>query len=317
MKIRKLAFSVAATCVAIAAAAPVMGKSYPSKPIEMIVSFPAGGMTDTVSRVLADEMSKTLGQTIVIINRGGAGGIIGVGAIARSPNDGYTIGSIADAALTTLPNIQEVPYNLESFDYLCRTFSVPVLMVVNPSSRFDSLQELIVYAKEHPDKLNFATVGPGSLPHLAALDFLKKAGVSMGHVPYKGEGQAVIDLLGDRVDVYFGTSAAASKHNLKQLAIANNTRTTEAPDTPTFTELGYDVVWSIMGGLIAPKGINPAAAAAVENACVEGMKTPRYLSVLKTMQAGPEHLSSDDFKKTIVAANAKSKVLLKDVNLQP
>ena len=317
MNMRKPAFVAAMACMAVAAATPALGQPYPSRPIDMIVSFPAGGMTDTVSRVLANEMSKTLGQPIVIMNRGGAGGTIGTAAIAHSSNDGYTIGSIADAALTTLPHLQKVPYTLKSFDYVCRIFSVPVLMVVRPDSPFNSLQDLIQYAKAHPGQLNFATVGPGTLPHLAALDFMKQAGISMTHIPYKGEGQAVIDLLGKHVDVYFGTSAVASAHHLKQLAVAADSRATEAPGTPTFTELGYKVVWSIMGGLIAPKGLNPAAKTAIESACADGMKTPHYLATLKTLQAGPEYLSGDDFRKLMVAEYAKSKVLLKNTKLHP
>lgn len=283
----------------------------------MIVSFPAGGMTDTVTRVLANEMSKSLGQPIVIMNRGGAGGTIGTAAIAHSPTDGYTLGSIADAALTTLPHIQKVPYTLDSFEYLCRIYAVPVLMVVSPDSPFNSLQDLIRYAKAHPGQLNFATVGPGTLPHLAALDFMKQAHISMTHIPYKGEGQAVIDLLGKHVDVYFGTSAVATAHHLKQLAVAADARLKEAPATPTFAEQGYKVVWSIMGGLIAPKGMNSAAEAALGKACESGVNSPHYLATLKTMEAAPAYLSGDAFKKLMAQEYSKSRVLLKDTKLQP
>ncbi|MBV6304059.1 tripartite tricarboxylate transporter substrate binding protein [Candidimonas humi] len=313
MNSRKSALAAAAAvCMAVAMVAPASASSYPDKSVDMIVSFPAGGMTDTVSRVLASEMSKSLGQSVVVINRGGAGGTIGTASIARLPHDGYSIGAIADAALTTLPHIQKVPYTLDSFEYICRIYAVPVLMVVRPDSSFNSLADVVKYAKAHPDQLNFATVGPGTLPHLAALDLMKQAHISMTHIPYKGEGQAVIDLLGKHVDVYFGTSAVAAAHHLKQLAVASDTRLKEAPSTPTFTELGYKVTWSIMGGLIAPKGLDPNARTMLGKACADGVNSRHYLSTLKTLEAAPAYLTGAQFKKVMVEEYSKSHVLLKD-----
>ncbi|WP_158215179.1 tripartite tricarboxylate transporter substrate binding protein [Candidimonas nitroreducens] len=314
MSLRKSAYAAAAAGMATAImAASAAAASYPAKSVDMIVSFPAGGMTDTVSRVLATEMSKSLGQPIVVVNRGGAGGTIGTASIARMAPDGYTIGAIADAALTTLPHLHKVPYTLNSFEYICRIYAVPVLMVVRPDSPFNSLADVVKYAKAHPGQLNFATVGPGTLPHLAALDFMKQAHISMTHIPYKGEGQAVIDLLGKHVDVYFGTSAVAAAHHLKQLAVASASRLKEAPSTPTFTELGYKVTWSIMGGLIAPKGLDSKAQAVLGKACAAGVNSPHYLSTLKSLQAAPAYLSGEQFKKVMKEEYSKSHGLLKGV----
>src|SRR5690606_20580394 len=128
-------------------------QTWPSQPITMIVSFPPGGATDLVGRQLASEMSKSLGQSVVVANRGGAAGTIGSNAIANAPTDGYTFGFVVSAALTVVPHLQKVPYQLDSFHYLCRTFDIPVYALVTSDSRFKTMAELISYAKANPGKL--------------------------------------------------------------------------------------------------------------------------------------------------------------------
>lgn len=306
---------ILSACVAVVGWTPSVAGTYPDRAIDMIVSFPAGGITDTIARVLAGEMSTELGQTLVPMNKTGASGTIGTSAIARAPKDGYNLGFIASAALTTVPHIQDVAYSPESFDYICRAFSVPVLLLAAPDSPFNSVADVIDYAKSNPGKLNYATPGSGSIPHLAALEFLQDANIKMTHIPYKGEGPSVMALLGKQVDLYYGTIAAATAHNLKKLAAASATRMTQAPGTPTFTELGYKVDWSVMGGLIAPKGISDAARKTLGDTCAQAVKQPRYASSLKSLQVTSAYLPGDDFHAIIDNEYAKSKLLMKNAGL--
>lgn len=304
---------VAAT--ALLAAPAVQAQEYPSRPVTLTVTFPPGGATDSVGRALAAGMTAKLKQSVVVQNVGGAGGSIGTTTIANASNNGYSMGFIAAAALTTLPHIQDVPYRLDSFDYICRTFDVPVFVLVAPSSRFKTLDDVLAYARGNPGKLNYATVGPGSLPHLAALDLARAAKVDYNHVPYKGESAAVTDLLGGHVDLYLGTSAVASIHNLRRLAVAAASRVTESPDTPTLSELGYKVTWAIMGGVIAPKGIAPDALAKLRGACADVVKTADFEQALDRYKVRLAYADGPEFQKAIAREAAESRELLKSVGL--
>ncbi|GAA4333107.1 tripartite tricarboxylate transporter substrate binding protein [Pigmentiphaga soli] len=296
---------------AISAAAP----GFPDQPVNLIVNFPPAGLTDLAGRALAQAMSEQLRQTVVVQNRGGAGGAIGVAAVAAAPKNGYSAGFVAVAALTTLPQMREVPYSLDSFDYVCRTFDEPVYLLVAPDSPFHTAKALVDYAKAHPGKLNYATVGPGSLPHLAALDFVGKAGIEMAHIPYQGEAPAVTALLGKQVEVYFGTSAVASSHNLRRLGVAAQERIATSPETPTLGELGYPVRRSILGGIIAPRGVAPAARQVLENACAQATQAPRYKSALKTIGVSWAYSPGADFKSMVLADAARNRLVLREANL--
>jgi len=290
-------------------------QTYPARPISMIVNFPPGGATDLAARALSAAMGPTLNQPIVIENRAGAGGSIGVGVINAAPKDGYHIGFIAVAALTTLPQIRKVPYQIDSVDYICQAFDLPVFMLSTQESRFKSVRELVSYAKTNPGKVNYATVGPGSLPHMAAMDFARKAEVELTHIPFQGEAPAVTNLLGGHVDLYFGTNAVATTHNLRRLSVATDKRVPEALDTPTLKELGYPVSWSIKGGVILPVGVDVRARQALEQACKTAVAGPQYRSVMQQMKMNVAYASGEDFKSAVLAESGKNRVLLREAGL--
>ncbi len=301
--------------LALSNVSPVHAQSYPAQPITMVVSFAPGGATDIVARAMAHEMSQDLKQTVVVVNRAGAGGSIGTGAIASAHPNGYTIGLISVASLTILPHMQAVPYNFASFDYLCRAYDIPVFVLVTPDSRFKTLKDLVDYARDNPNKLNYATVGPGSLPNMAALDLSRAANIRMNHIPYKGEGPAVTDLLGKHVDVYFGTNAVATSHNLRRLGVASEARNEESPDTPTLAEAGYKVVWSIMGGMLAPKGLDPNIRATLQKSCAKASNTPAYKTALENLKVRPLYADGANFQKLLVAESTINHQLLKSAGL--
>ncbi len=307
--------ALAIAALAMAGPLPAAAQAFPAQPITLMVNFPPAGMTDLAGRALAAAMSQNLKQTVIVQNKPGAGGAIGAAAVAAAPRDGYSVGFIAAAALTTLPQMRAVPYRVDSLDYICRTFDAPVYMLVAPESKFKSAKALIDFAKANPGKINYATVGPGSLPHLAALDFAANAGIQLAHIPYQGESPAVNDLLGGHVDLYFGTSAVATTHNLRRLGVAATKRLEESPGTPTLTELGYPVVWSVMGGVIAPTGIEPQVRAVLESACADAVKTTQYRTALSQLKVAWAYSDGAEFKSLVLADSARNRLILKASDL--
>lgn len=306
--------SLGAAALALSAAT-VGAQAFPTLPVNLVVNFPPGGLTDLMGRSLAQAMTEPLKQPVVVQNKGGAGGAIGVSSVAMAAKNGYTTGFVAVAALTTLPQMREVNYRIDSLDYVCRTFDEPVYLLVAPQSPFHTAKALIDYAKAHPNKLNYATVGPGSLPHLAALDFTGKAQIDMAHIPYQGEAPAVTALLGKQVEVYFGTSAVAATHQLRRLAVASEKRLDSSPATPTLTELGYPVIRSISGGIIAPEGTDPVARNTLEAACAQAVKSPQYQATLKTLDVRGAYAPGADFKAGVLAEAARNRLVLRDAQL--
>src|SRR2546422_6308563 len=204
------------TLVLLFAVAPALAwaQDYPSKPVRMVVGFPPGGGTDVVARILAPRMSELLGQPIVIDNRPGATGTVAAGQVAKSPPDGYTImmGHVSVNAIA--PSLfSNLPYDVnKDFAPVAIAAAVPHFVVVHPSLPVTSLRELVAYLKQRPGKLSFPSAGNGSMPHLAGEIFKSLAGVEVVHVPYKGSGQSMQDLLGGLHLVAFDTMAAAWPH---------------------------------------------------------------------------------------------------------
>ena len=310
--LRSFVFPLVAALVAVGA---VQAAPYPGQPVQLIVSFPPGGATDLVARALAQAMSQDLGQPLVVHNRGGAGGALGTAAIAQANPGGDTVGLISVAALTILPHLQPTPYSLADFSYICQAYDIPVVVSVAPQSRFRTLDELIQHARAHPGTLNYATVGPGSLPNMAALDLMRTAGIQMNHIPYKGEALAVTDLLGGHVDVYFGTNAIASRSGLHRLAVAAAERTDDTGDTPTLKEAGYDVVWSIIGGVLGPRQLAAAHRDRLEHACQRAATSPAYHQALHTLNIRPRYASGPEFQATLQHESDTNRQLLGSVGL--
>jgi len=289
---------------------PAQADTYPHQPITLIVNFPPGGATDLTARALGQAMTESLKQPMVVENRAGAGGAIGIGAISSAKPDGYHVGFVSVAGLTTLPQMRRVPYSMDSVTYLCRAYDAPVFMLVTQGSEFKTAKALVAYAKQNPGRLNYATVGPGSLPHLAALDFTAAAGVDIRHIPYQGEAPAITDVLGGHVDLYFGTNAVATAHNLRRLAVAADARQNEAPDTPTLAELGYPVHRSIGGGLIAPAGLDGQARRTLGQACKTAVHSQGFKQALGNLRLNPAYLDGDDFKRELQAEASGNRKLL-------
>ena len=228
---------VVAACAALAAPLAAAQK-FPERPIRFVVPFPPGGGNDILARALAPKMGEFLGQPVVIDNRPGAGGNIGTELVAKAPPDGHTI-VIASNQVTMNPWLYgKLPFDIEKdFAPVTLAASVPMVLVVNPAVPAQSVQELIALAKKDPGKLNHSTPGSGTPQHIAFEVFNHAAGVKVTHVPYKGTGPAIADLLGGQVQAAFGTMASIEQHvkagKLRALAVATPKRSQAMPGVPT------------------------------------------------------------------------------------
>lgn len=245
--------------------APAFGsaaETWPGKPIRLVVPYPPGGATDVIGRTLAQRLSITLGQQVVVDNRAGAAGNIGAELVAKSPADGYTLlmGALTSHAINAALYKSRVPYDLEkSFAPVSIVGTVPLVFVVNPSVSVNNLPQLVSLAKSKPGAITFASAGNGSPQHLAGEMFKRMAGVEMLHVPYKGSGPAMTDLIGGQVLSMVETVPAAQAYvksgKLRALAVTSSERVSALPEVPTANEAGLkDFEVSSMFGIVAPAG---------------------------------------------------------------
>jgi tripartite-type tricarboxylate transporter receptor subunit TctC len=256
----------AAVLLAAAAGAPALAQdAYPSKPIKLVVPFPPAGGTDVLSRAIAQSIATNTQWLIVIDNKPGAGGNIGLEAASKAPADGYTIAMGQTANLAVNPALYtSMPFDpLKDFAPIALISSQPLIVVVDSKSPYKSLQDLVDAAKKEPGRVNMASSSNGTIGHIGGELFQRRAGIKMTHVPYKGAGPAVTDLMGGSVDCFFGNTQAVgglvTAGRLRPLAVTSPRRLANFPNIPTVAELGYPgfeaATWS---GLVAPAGTPPA-----------------------------------------------------------
>jgi tripartite-type tricarboxylate transporter receptor subunit TctC len=259
---------IAAALGIASAAGATHGQAYPSKPVRFVVPFAPGGSTDLLARFLAQNLSAPLGQTVVVDNRAGAGGVVGAEIAARAPADGYTIVLGSAGPLTINPNIRDkTPYDtLRDFTPITLATVSPFTLVVHPSSPAKNVRELIALAKATPGELNFGSAGNGSVGHFSTEQFMALTGTKMVHVPYKGAGPAVTDLLGGRLGLMFENLPTILPHvrsgKLRMLAVGTKQRSALAPEFPTIADEGvpgYDS--ATVFGVLAPAKTPPAIVA--------------------------------------------------------
>ncbi|MES2564069.1 MAG: tripartite tricarboxylate transporter substrate binding protein [Pseudomonadota bacterium] len=230
--------------ILLAATPASFAQSYPTRPIRLVVPFPPGGTIDMVGRIVAQKLGERVGQTVVVDNRGGAGGVIGVDTVAKAASDGYTLCLCSSGALITSPMLlAKPPYDARrDFAPITTVVSVPYLLLTRPASNINSVRELLAIAKQKPGTLNYGSAGSGSTSHLAAAMFASVAGIQVVHVPYKGSAPAAADLMGGQLQFVFEAIGAATQYaksgRLRALGISTEKRSSSLPDIPTISEAG-------------------------------------------------------------------------------
>lgn len=314
---RRLLATLGATLAAGAfGASPALAaEAWPTAPIKLIVPYPAGGPTDAIARLLATRMGATLGQSVVVDNRAGAGGTIGVDAVVKARPDGYTVALVAPGPLAGMPNLMKAPYALDDIQYLTLVAKIPSVLVVNTKSGIGSLDELLKKAKAAPGKLTYSSAGPGTTPHIGMEIFKDQAGVSLLHVPYKGAAPAITALLGGEVDVsmvdLLPVLAHVNSGTLKVLGVAATSRAPQVPAVPTLAEAGLPgVTMETTYGLIAPKALPSGIANRIREAAVAAVNTPDMKQMFLQQGALPITSTGAEYQALMRAESDKWKAII-------
>jgi tripartite-type tricarboxylate transporter receptor subunit TctC len=310
---RLLCVTLAFTLCTIGTAA--RAQDWPAKPIKLIVPYAAGGPTDAIARLLATKVGATLQQPVVVENRAGAGGTIGVDATAKAAADGYTFALVAPGPLAGMPNLMKAPYALGDLQYLTLVAKIPSVLVVNSKSGIDSLEALVKKAKAEPGKLSYSSAGPGTTPHIGMEIFKDQARISMLHIPYKGAAPAITGLLGGEVQVAMVDLLPVLAHinngSLKALAVAATTRAPQLPNVPTTAEKGLPgVTMETTYGIVAPKGLPPAIANKVRDAFVAAVEAADTKQQFLQQGALPVTSTGAEYQRLMQAESDKWKGII-------
>jgi tripartite-type tricarboxylate transporter receptor subunit TctC len=308
------------------AAVPVASaQDYPNKPVRLIVPYPPGGATDVIGRVLAQKLSIALGQQVIVDNRAGAGGNLGAGLVAKAPADGYTLlmGALTSHAINAALNPQAVPFDIQkSFAPVSIVGTVPLVFVVNPAVKAGSLSELIDLARAKPGTIAFASAGNGSPQHLALEMFKRLVDIDVLHVPYKGSGPAMTDLIGGQVQAMIETAPAAQSHiksgKLRALVTTTAQAVASLPGVPTVAQAGlkgFEV--SSMFGIAAPAGTPDAVIARLNKELKQILSESEVRDSLLAQGAISTYTTPEEASKAIGEEYAKWAKVIKDGNIKP
>ena len=317
---KALKWLAAGLCVLLTPALAA-AQSFPDHTIRLIVPFPPGGPNDIIARVVSQKMQTILKQTIVIDNRGGQGGVLGTDLVAKAKPDGYTIAIASAGALAISPSMEKVAYDtLKDLAPVTLVAKVPEMLVVAENVPAKNMAELVALAKKQPGKLNFASSGPGSLPHLAGELFKLTAKIDIVHVPYRGAAPAVNDLLGGQVQMVFLDLPVllpqVKAGKLRPIAVGAEKRVPTAPDVPTTAEAGMpSLLTENWYGMVAPAGTPKDVVAALNKAAVEAMKDPDVVSKLSSQGAMLIGDTPDEFRAFIASETAKWAKVIKDAGV--
>jgi len=302
---------VAIAILIVTVAGNAYGQEYPTKPIRLVVPWPAGGVTDVVARIVGERLGNELGKPMVIDNRAGASGFIGTVIVAKAPADGYTLLLVTSSTHAASPAVfRKIPYDpLKDFATISQVTLAPTILVVPPSIAANSVAELVTLAKAKPKQLDYASYGNGSTAHLAAELFLQTTGASMMHIPYKGAAPAVTDLIGGHVHMFFDSIPSSLPHvrsgKLKALAVTGPTRAPAAPDIPTVAESypGFQVtVWQ---GFQAPAGTPRAIIDKLNANILKVMAMQDVRERLTNLGADPVSSTPEQFAQHIAREKQK------------
>ncbi|MFN0305456.1 MAG: Bug family tripartite tricarboxylate transporter substrate binding protein [Burkholderiales bacterium] len=311
--------------VVVIAAAPsiAFAQAYPTKALRLIVPFPAGGPADLFGRALGQGMSANLGQPVVIENRAGAGGLIGVDAAAKAAPDGYTLALNSASAVSIAPySMDKMPFDpRKDLALITTVVRVPEVLIVHPSMPAKNLDELIAYAKANPNKINFASAGSGSITHLAVELLKVEAKIEMVHVPYKGAAPAVTDLLGGQVQMAILDVPVVLQHiragKLRAIVMASGTRASSLPDVPSTVEANYPKVNSDNWyGLVAPSATPAAVLKRIHDAAMVALRSPEVIEQYAKVSAVAVPSTPEEYSAYLTSEQAKWGAIVKAIGFR-
>ena len=318
------------TCVSIismaliaAVATPALSQKYPSRPVRVIITFPAGSATDIVGRIVTQKLTEIWGQNVLADNRGGAGGSIGSALAAKAPPDGYTLMINSNAHAVNPSIYAKLPYDtLKDFTDIAALTGSPNVLVVNPGSKIKTMPELIADAKARPGKINFASAGIGSGTHLNLEKLKLMAHIDVVHIPYKGTPEVVTDIIGGRIDYYFCPLSAGlafiKDGKLRAIAVSSIKRSNLLPNLPTVAESGvpgFDfILWF---GLWGPAHLPPAITNKIADDVVRALASPDVRERLTALANEPLDVTPKDFGKFVRKEIEDYAKMIKAAGIQP
>ena len=321
MRAAKLVVAVGVSLMALTNAG--QAQTYPVKPIRLIVPFAPGGNVDITARAVAPELATILGQQVIVENKPGAGGAIGANEVAKGPADGYTLLVGSNSTISVAPALYpKTPYNpVTDFAPISNLAQVPFVLVVHPSVPAQTLRDFIALARAKPGRYAMASAGAGSSNHLVGELFQSSTGASLTHIPYKGSGQAIVDLVGGQVEVFFDqlTSAAPNIRagKLRALAVSSAARWPALPDVPTFAEAGVPaLVMTNVTGLLAPAGTPPEVIAKLHAAAVRALAAAAVRERFSTLGVVPVGDRPEQFAAFIREDFARWSKVVRDGNIK-
>ncbi|ODT37991.1 MAG: hypothetical protein ABS55_01815 [Lautropia sp. SCN 70-15] len=292
-------FLAGAGALAAAGAMPALAQSFPTRPVVLYCAFSAGGPTDQVFRVFAEAATRTLGGSVVVENKPGAGGTLAALSLRSARPDGHTLAQ-APMGLFRIPHMQKKQSfdPIADFTYISCLTGYTFGLVVPADSPIKSIKDLIEYAKANPGKFTYGSPGANTSPHLAMEEFSERAGIKLNHVPFKGNADAMVALLGGHimsVSDSTGWAPHVESGKVRLLATYGSKRTKRWPDIPTLTELGYDTVSDSPFGLIGPKGMDPAVVKKLDDAFKAALADPKVIEIVDRFDQPVVYMNSADY----------------------
>jgi tripartite-type tricarboxylate transporter receptor subunit TctC len=304
----------------LAAASPIAAQVYPTKQIELVVPFVAGGTTDNIARMIAQRFTESWGQTAIVSTRPGGGSVIGTAVVAKAAPDGHTL-LITTLAFSVVPALQKLPYDpIKDFAPITELASLPLVLVVHPSVPVTNLKEFVAYAKASPTGLDYASAGAGTSTHLAAAMFKSMAGGNLVHVPFKGNAEVMNALLGGHIKIYFSLVPTVLQHiktgTLRAIAVTTEKRLPYLPDLPTIAESGYpDYEMNSWQAAFAPAGTPKDVVTKINGEIVRMLRTPEVRDRMAREGADPVGSTPEEFSKRLASEMAKWAKVAKETGM--
>ena len=301
----RIGFALTAFCLTLAAGGSALAQDYPSKPIALVVPFPPGGVADIVARPAADAMSRFLNVPVVIENKAGAGGGIGMGYVAKAKPDGYTL-LLALSSISILPEADKITgrppmFQLDQFVPIARLTADPTVLAVRADSPWKTLQDFVDDARKRPAAITYGSSGNYGTMHVPMEMFAGSAGVKLLHVPYTGAGPAVVGLLGGNIDAVASGPSTVIQHvkagKLRVLASWGDKRLASLPDVPTLAESGYDAVFFQWSGIFVPAGTPESVVSKLREAARAAAIDPKFVAAMATVETPVQYLDAPELRR--------------------